>query len=138
MAGWFETATDALTLLAFWSAFPRYSDLGAITGVEAGGGTIVTSPLYFTVPANAPIGTVVGTISVTGGVSPTYTYSLTYDQLGYFTIVGNELRVNAPLVAGTDNIVITATGSTGDTLQLPTIVIITPVGYVPTYHLYGF
>ena len=133
MVGWLEAATGAL-VFAFWSAFPRFADLGAIESL----GAIVVSPSPMTVPANAPIGTVVGTLSVIGG-SGTYTFSLLSDPLGYFTIVGNQLQVNsAAMVAGTDNIVIQATGSTGDTLQLPTSVIITPAGYVPTYYLYGF
>lgn len=133
MASWVEATAYAL---AFWSAFPRFSDLGSIDAVL--GGSISMSPgAPLTVPANAPIGTVVTTLSVIGGTG-TYTYSLLSDPLGYFSIVGNQLQVNAAMVAGTDNIVIQANGSTGDVLQLPTSVIITPVGYVPTYYLYGF
>jgi hypothetical protein len=137
MAGFFESASGALTLLAFWSAFPRYSQLGVLGGVL--GGSIVLSPAGpFTVPANAPVGTVVTTISVVGGTG-TYTFSLASDPLGYFTIVGNQLQVSsAAMSPGTDNIVIQATGSMGDIIQLPVTVIITPVGYVPTYYLYGF
>jgi hypothetical protein len=135
MAGWIEAASGSLTLLAFWSALPRFGELGVI---ESRGGTIVVSPFPMTVPAGSPIGTVVGTISVQGG-SGTYTFSLSFDQLGYFTIVGNQLQVNnAGMVAGTDAIVIRATGSTGDTIDFPTSVIITPAGYAPTYFLYGF
>lgn len=135
MARWLEAASGALTLLAFWAVFPRFSDLGAIEGIP---GAIVTSPSPLTVPANAAIGTVVGTLSVAGG-SGSYTYTLPYDQLGYFTIVGNQLQVNSSsMVAGTDNIVIQANGSGGDVIQLPTYVIITPVGYIPTYPYYGF
>lgn len=132
MAGWLEAAPGALTFLAFWSAFPRFADLGAIECI----GAIVTSPSPLTVAVNAPIGTVVGSFTVVGG-SGTYTYSLS-DPSGYFTIVGNQLQVNAAMTVGTVPIVITATGSTGDTLQLPTSVIITPSGYVPTYYLFGF
>jgi hypothetical protein len=135
MAGWPEAAADALTVFAFLSAFPRFADLGAIEGLA---GAITTSPSPLTVPAGSPIGTVVGTLSVTGG-SGTYTFTLLSDALGYFTIVGNQLQVNnAAMVAGTDAILIQATGTSGDVLQLPTSVIITPVGYVPTYYLYGF
>jgi hypothetical protein len=135
MAGWIEAASGALTLLALWGAFPRFGDMGVIEGEL---GSIIVSPFPLTVPVNAPIGTVVGTISVQGGSSATYTYSLLSDALGYFTIVGNELRVNAAMSVGTDAIVIKATGNLGDVLQFPTNVIITPVGYVPTYYLYGF
>jgi hypothetical protein len=135
MASWLEAASGALTLLAFFGAFPRFAKDGVI---DAFGGSIVTTPIPMTVPANAPIGTVVGTLSVAGGPGGTYTYSLLSDALGYFTIVGNQLQVNAAMVPGTDNITILATGSLGDTIQLPTSVIITPVGYVPTYYLYGF
>ena len=137
MVGWFEAASGALTVyLAFLGAFPRFADLGIIEDVPSG--TIVLTPSPLMVLAGSPIGTVVATISVTGG-SPSYTYSLTYDQLGYFTIVGNQLQVNSSSMAvGTDNITITATGSLGDTLQLPTQVFITPASYVPTYYLCGF
>jgi hypothetical protein len=135
MAGWAEAASGSLTLLAFWSAFSRFRLLGASDAV---GGSIVTSPAPpLTVPANAPVGTVVATLSVVGG-SGSYTFSLASDPLGYFTIVGNQLQVNAAMVAGTDNIVVQATGSSGDVIQLPLSVIITPVGYIPTYPYYGF
>lgn len=135
MAGEFEAATGALVFLAFWSAFPRWADLGAIFGL---GGNIVTSPATLTVSAGAPVGTVVGTIAVVGGTG-TYTFTLTADALGYFTIVGNQLQVNsASMSPGVDNITIQATGTGGDVLFLNTTVSITPSGYVPTYYLYGF
>lgn len=135
MAGFLEAASGSLTLLAFWSAFSRFRLLGASDAV---GGSIVTSPAPpLTVPANAPVGTVVATLSVVGG-SGSYTFSLASDPLGYFAIVGNQLQVNAAMVAGTDNIVVQATGSSGDVIQLPLSVIITPVGYIPTYPYYGF
>lgn len=136
MAGVLEAASGALTVLAFWSVFPRFSDLGAISGIL--GGSIVTSPGQpLTVPANAPIGTVVATLSVTGGTG-TYTFSLLSDALGYFAIVGNQLQVNAAMATGTDALLIKADNGAGDVIQLPLNVIITPVGYVPTYYLYGF
>jgi len=137
MAGWFETAQEALTLIAFWSAFPRFADLGAIEDVPAGSITVTPSPM--TVAVGTPLNTVVATLGVSGGPGGTYTYTLTSDPLGYFKIVGNQLQVNSSsMVVGTDNILITATGSLGDTIQLPTYVIITPAGYVPTYYLIGF
>ena len=132
MAGWFEAAQGALDLfVAFLGAFPRFSDLGMIEDVPVG--TIVVTPTPITVLVGTPVGTTIATISVTGG-SPSYTYSLSYDQLGYFTIVGNQLQVNSSTMSpGIDNIIITATGSLGDTLQLPTTVVVQPSGYVPTY-----
>lgn len=136
MAGLAEAAAGALTtLLALWGAFPRFARMGED---EGGLGAIVVSPIPMTVSANAPIGTVVGTISVQGGASPSYTFSLLSDALGYFTVVGNQLQVNAAMSVGTDNIVIQATGTLGDVLQFPTSVIILPSGYVPTYYFLGF
>jgi hypothetical protein len=134
MAFQLEAASGALTLLAFWSAFPRFADLGAIESISV----LVGSSSPLTVPVGSPIGHVVGTFSVTGG-SGTYTFTLVSDALGYFTMVGNQLQVNTTsMVVGTDAIVVKADNGAGDILELPTTVIITPVGYVPTYYLYGF
>ena len=116
----------------------RFSDLGVIEGRELAGGTIVSSPAFLSVASNATIGTVVGTFSVTGGLSPSYTYTLFSDNLGYFSIVGNQLQVNAAMSVGTDVIVVQAAGSLGDVLQQPMSVQITPSGYVPTYYFLGF
>lgn len=126
MAGWLEAASGSLTLLAFWSAFPRWGKLGVIDSL---GGVIAMSPAEpLVVSASAPVGTVVTNLSVVGG-SGTYTFTLTSDPLGYFTIVGNQLKVSsAAMVPGTDTITITATGSTGDTITLTTTVTIVPSG----------
>lgn len=133
MAGWLEAASGALTYLAFWSAFPRFSDLGA-SAVPA---AIVVSPSGpITIPANSPIGTVVCTFSVQGG-SGSYTFSLASDALGYFAIVGNQLQVNAAMSPGTDNILVQATGSSGDVIELPMQIFIT-AAISATYYLYGF
>ena len=135
MAGWFEAASGALTtVLAFWSAFPRFSDLGSMRNLEA----IVFSPAGpLTVPASSPIGTVVCTFSVQGGAAgDTWTYAVS-DPLGYFTTVGNQLQVNAALSPGVDNILVTATNQSGDVIELPMQIIITAAA-TPTYYLYGF
>jgi hypothetical protein len=135
MAGWLEAASGALTLLSFWSALPRFSDLGSSMNL----GAITFSPSGpLTVPANAPVSTVVATFSVQGGGSSSYSYALVSDQLGYFTIVGNQLQVNAAMVPGIDNLLVQATGNAGDVLELPMQVVITAAGVTPTYFLYGF
>ena len=114
--------TDALLVLSFLSAFVRFSDLGVIQSL---GGTLTSSPASpITIPSTTTVGTVVTTFSVVGGAG-TYTYSIVSDPLGYFTIVGNQLQVNTALSAGTDNLVIQATGSPGDILTLPLTVMIT-------------
>jgi hypothetical protein len=135
MAPVIEAASGALTLLlAFFSALPRFSDLGS----DEGGSTIGFSPAPLTVAVNAPVGTVVTTFSVSGGTG-SYTYTLVSDALGYFTIVGNQLQVSSSSMAiGTDTIVVQASNGAGDVVNLTTTVTIVPVGYIPTYYIYGF
>lgn len=107
-------------------------------GAGAGGaGTIVLSPSTLTATDITPVGTTIGTVSVSGG-SGTYTFSLV-DPSGRFTIVGNQIQVASPLTAGFYNITINATNGAGDNPTLATTVFVSHVGvYVPTYHLYGF
>jgi hypothetical protein len=101
--------------------------------------TIVTTPSPLTAFDNATIGTVVGTLSVVGGTG-TYTYSLTFNPGGKYSIVGNQLQVAAPLISGTDSITIQAYNGIGQLHTLATTVTVTHVhvGYVPTYYIYGF
>jgi hypothetical protein len=101
--------------------------------------SIVTTPTPLIVSAGAPIGTVVGTLSVVNGVG-SYTFSLTSNPGGKYQIVGNQLQVAAPLTAGTDTITILADNGAGSTPTLTTPITVTAVhvGYVPTYYLYGF
>jgi hypothetical protein len=134
MAGWLDAAPGALTLLGFWSALPRFADLGSSMNL---GAITFSPPGSLTVPANAPVGTVVATFSVQGGASSSYVYTIISDQLGYFTIVGNQLQVNAAMVPGIDNLLVQATGNAGDVLELPMQVVITAVS-AATYYLYGF
>jgi hypothetical protein len=100
---------------------------------------IVTTPAVLTTTDVASIGTVVGTLSVVGGVGP-YTFSLTSNPGGKYSIVGNQLKVAALLTSGTDFITIQAYNGIGQPHILATTVTVTHVhvGYVPTYHIYGF
>jgi hypothetical protein len=115
---------SAALVLAFIGAFPRFSQLGVIKGL---GGTIVTTPSPLIVSSGATIGTVVATLSVAGG-SGSYSFALISDASGYFSIVGNQLLVNAALSPGTDAIVIQANNGAGDVITLNTVVLITATG----------
>jgi hypothetical protein len=134
MAPIIEAATGGLILLTFFSALPRFSDLGS----DEGESFIAFSPSPLRVSASAPVGTVVATFSVPSGYG-TYVYTLVSDALGYFTIVGNQLQVSsASMVPGIDTITVKADNGAGDVVMLTTTVTITPGGYAPTYYLYGF
>ena len=105
---------------------------------SSGGGVIVTSPSFLTIPSDATIGTPVGTINVVGG-DGTYTYSLT-DPSGQFTILGNQIVVASALTPGTYSVLVRANNGAGDTpSQVITITVTTPVSiYTPTYYFLGF
>ena len=99
---------------------------------------LVVSPITLSVATTAPVGTVVGTLSVFGGFG-TYTYAFLSNPGSYFTIVGNQILVGAPLPAPqTIPIKIQADNTLGDKPILSTTITVTVAGYVPTYHLYGF
>jgi hypothetical protein len=101
-----------------------------------GGGTLIISPSVLTVPDNAPLATVVGTVSVVGG-SGTYTFSIV-DPSGQFTMVGNQILVNSPLTLGNYTVRINAANGAGDIPTTLTTISVISGGYVPTYYLYGF
>lgn len=65
-----------------------------------------------TVPSSAGIGTVVGNLSVLNGVG-VYTYSLTSNPGGLYSIVGSSLEVAAALSVGSDPITIKADNGAG-------------------------
>jgi hypothetical protein len=107
-------------------------------GASGGGaGTIFTTPFPLTTTDNVPVGTVVGTVSVSGG-SGAYTYTL-IDPTGRFTIVGNQIQVASPLSAGFYPVTINATNGAGDNPTLSTTIFVSHVSvFVPTYYIYGF
>ena len=81
-----------------------------------------------TVASSASIGTTVGTLSVLRGTG-TYTYALTSNPGGLYSIAGSALQVAAALSAGSDPITIRATPSgSGATITQPfTITVTNPV-----------
>jgi hypothetical protein len=101
--------------------------------------TIVTTPAVLTTTDVAPVGTVVGTLSVIGGTG-SYIFSLTSNPGALYSIVGNQLEIAAPLISGIDPITIQAYNGIGQPHSLATTVMVTHVhvGYVPTYYIYGF
>jgi hypothetical protein len=99
---------------------------------------IVTTPSPLTVLDDATIGTLVGTLAVIGGTG-SYTFSLTSNPGGKYSITGNQLKVAAALTAGTDSITIQANNGAGSIITLnTTVTVVHHVTYVPTYHIYGF
>jgi hypothetical protein len=99
---------------------------------------IVTSPSSLTIFDDATVGTVVGTLSVTGGTG-SYTFSLTSNPGGKYSITGNQLKVAAALTAGTDTITIRADNGAGGTVDLTTTVtVLHRSAYSPTFYVYGF
>ncbi len=57
-----------------------------------------------TTTAGASVGTVIGNFSVSGGSTRAYTFSLTSNPGGLFSVGGSTLAVAAALTAGTDPI----------------------------------
>ena len=133
VADWTEDykREDVLRGLEYPYGFRRRRGAGA-----AGGGTIVLTPSVLTVPDNATPGTVIGTVSVTGGTG-TYIFTLN-DPLGHFTIVGNQIQVSSIPTAGLYTVIINGNNGAGDTPSLQTTILVTTSAYVPTYFIYGF
>lgn len=115
---------------------PKYRRRRA--GTAGGGGVIVITPSTLTANDGMAVGTVIGTVAVSGG-SGTYTFSLV-DPSGRFTIVGNQIQVASPLTPGFYNVTINASNGLGDSPTLPAVIFVShfSVTYVPTYYLYGF
>lgn len=99
---------------------------------------LISTPSVLSVPTGSPVGTVVGTLSVTGGFG-TYSYSFISNPGGYFTIVGNQIQVASALPTPQTILVgIQADNGLGDRPILTTTITITAGAYTPTYYLYGF
>jgi len=113
----------------------RRRGAGAVSGP---GSQIQLSPAVLSVPTGTPVGTVVGTLSVVGGIG-TYSYSFLSNPGNYFTIVGNQIEVAAALPPPqTIPIQIQADNGLGDRPVISTTISVTVAAYVPTYYLYGF
>lgn len=69
-------------------------------------GTIALSNTLVNVLSS--VGTVVGTLSVSGGSTRTYTFTLVTDPSAFFSVGGSTLSVNAALSVGTDTITVRA------------------------------
>ena len=83
------------------------------------GGKPVIALSNATVASSASIGTTVGTLSVLRGTGP-YTYALTSNPGGLYSISGSALQVAAALSAGSDPILIRATPTgSGATITQP-------------------
>src|SRR6185437_5320973 len=76
--------------------------------------------------SSAAIGTTVGTLSVIRGTGGSYTYALTSNPGGLYSISGSALQVAAALSAGSDPITIRATpAGSGATITQPFTITVT-------------
>lgn len=80
-----------------------------------------------TVLDNAAIGTVIGTLSVIGGVGA-YTFTLTSNPGALFSITGNQLKVAAALSDGNAPITVKADNGAGSVISQPLAIIVVPPG----------
>jgi hypothetical protein len=109
-------------------------------GAAVGGlvSSIITTPAFLSVPTGTAIGTVVGTLSVLNGLG-SYTFSFLSNPGGYFSIVGNQIRVAATLPSPQIiPVSIQGDNGLGDKPVLNTNISITTFGNAPTYYIYGF
>lgn len=90
------------------------------------------------VAATASIGTVIGSLAVIGGKG-VYTFSLTSNPGGLFSISGSNLQVAAALTAGTDPITIQANNGAGSIINRSFAIVVTGAGSAhPTFFILGF
>lgn len=80
-----------------------------------------------TIASTASIGDTIGTLSVVGGTG-VYTFTLTNNPGGLFSIAGTSLKVAAALSPGSDPITIKADNGAGSVILLPTFVVVTASG----------
>lgn len=94
----------------------------------SGGGTLNLSNATTTTISS--VGTVIGNFSVTGGSTRTYTYTLTSNPGGLFSVGGSTLAVAAALSQGSDPITAQANDGNGSIITAPFLitVISTAVG----------
>jgi hypothetical protein len=85
-----------------------------------------------TIADTASIGATIGTLSVTGG-SGSYTFTLTSNPGGLFSITSPSLKVAAALTAGSDAITVHADNGAGGLVNRSFLITVTHVGtYVPS------
>lgn len=90
--------------------------------VPSSGGAIRLSNTV--VSSSASIGFTIGTFSVIGG-SGSYTYTLTSNPGGLFSVSGNQLQVAAALTAGSDPITVQANNGAGSIFTQPFTITVT-------------
>jgi hypothetical protein len=96
--------------------------------IMSGGGSLISLNLSSaTVLSTASVGTVIGTLSVTGGTGA-YTFSLTSNPGALFSITTNQLKVAASLSAGSDPITIKADNGAGSVVSKAFLITVTPPG----------
>ena len=102
----------------------------------AGGGLILLSNA--TVTEGSSVGTVVGDFSVSGGSTRAYTFTLTSNPGGLFSVGGSTLAVAAALTAGNAPITVRASDTGVSVINGGFNITITSTSYVPTYPYVGF
>ena len=128
---------------------PRFAEYIALTvpdyivsSVTGGGGTSGSILLSnATVTEGSSVGTVIGNFSVTGGSTRPYTFSLTSNPGGLFSVGGSTLAVAAALTAGSAPITAQASDTGVSVITGSFTITITssvPAGYAPTYPYVGF
>jgi len=103
------------------------------------GGSILLSNA--TVTEGSSVGTVVGNFSVTGGSTRAYTFTLTSNPGGLFSVGGSTLAVAAALTAGNAPITVRASDTGISVINGAfniTITSSTPASFVWTYPYVGF
>lgn len=98
----------------------------SVVSMQSGGGSSGPSIQLSsaTVADTASIGTVVGLLSVVGGTG-TYTFTLTSNPGGLFSITTNQLKVAAALTAGSDPITVHADNGAGSVLNRAFLITVT-------------
>lgn len=114
----------------------------ACTVVSSGGMPVVGSQQIqlsaAVVLSNASIGTVIGALSVMNP-SGSYTYTLTNDAGGLFSVAAANLTVAAALSAGSDAITVHADNGAGSVLDRAFLITVANNStYVPTFYFLGF
>lgn len=131
--------------MAFYA--PRFADGPAITvpdyivnsvpGVGGGSGSIALSNAT-TLTDQSSVGTVVGNFSIIGGSTRAYTFTLTNNPGGLFSVGGSTLSVAAALTAGTDPISARASDTGVSVITGSFNITVTSSAFVPTFELLGF
>lgn len=111
---------------------------------SGGGGASLGSILLSnaTVAEGSSVGTVVGNFSVSGGSTRPYTFTLTSNPGGLFSVGGSTLAVAAALTAGIAPIAVRASDTGTSVINGGFDITIFSTGvavtYVPTYPYVGF